>query len=91
MTNLKEADLSGEKSRTYRIQNRDGNLISNIVLLSPKKLFYGPGHSFHRVLVEDEVFLCPVPGVIKDPISLEIIGYCVVSWVPENINNPVQF
>ncbi len=91
MSNLKEYDLSKEKQREYRIQAKDGETICNIVILHPQKLFCGPGHAFHRVFDGEKTYLCPVPGVVKDPVSLEIIGYCVVSWINEDLKNPCNF
>ena len=91
MNNLNERDISGEAQRNYRIQTIDGATICNIVILNPVTLFCGSGHAFHRVFDGETVILCPVPGVVKDPVSLKVIGYCTVSWIPADKSNPCKF
>lgn len=88
---MTEHDLQCESQREYRIQVANGDTICNIVILHPVTLFCGQGHAFHRVWDGEKTYLCPVPGVVKDPVSREIIGYCIVSWVPEDAQKPCQF
>ena len=88
---LKCGDLSDERSRTYDVLDTEGQRISRIVILDPVSVFYGPGHAFHRVFDGESTHLCPVPGVVKDPVSLEIIGYCFVSWIAKDKNKPCQW
>lgn len=91
MSDIKLHDIQKESQREYRIQTMDGRTVCNIVILNPVTLFCGAGHAFHRVWDGRKCYLCPVPGVVKDPVSLEIIGYCTVSWIPKDAENPVQF
>lgn len=85
---LKCGDLSNERLRTYEVRDADGKTISKSTIINPVKLFYGPGHAFHRVFDGTVTRLCPVPGVVKDPVSLKIIGYCFVSWIPRSKKDP---
>lgn len=87
---LKCSDISNEKSRTYKIYSREEGWVHIIHIKEPRKVFYGPGHVFHRVVDGDIVVLAPAPGFIWGKCG-EITGYCEVSWKPKDDNNPVQF
>jgi hypothetical protein len=85
---LKSGDLTNEKSRSYTIHLIDESHFHEIFIDHPVTVFYAPGHAFHRVFDGAKTILCPAPGVIKDPVSLEFIGYCEVSWEPKDKKNP---
>lgn len=77
---LKCSDISDEKSRDYVIHAQ--GLIHVIHIDTPKKVFYGFGHTFHRVWDGHQTILAPAPGLMWH--EGEIIGFCEVSWVPGN-------
>jgi hypothetical protein len=87
---VKAHDISGETSRTYTVYGLEGGTLATIVINSPETLYCGIGHFFHRVFNGVHVMLCPAPGVVRDHEG-DVIGYCVVSWVPENPSEPCQF
>ena len=89
---LKCGDISGERERTYRIYEHETNTIHEIVIDKPVKLFYykNGDHTFHRIFDGVSVHLAPVPGFIRDDCG-KVIGYCEVSWIPNNPEEPVKF
>ena len=88
---LKCGDISDEKLRSYTIYSLAGSIIHKIEFPFPKKVFYGSGHAFHRVLDGvGAVTLAPAPGFIWGECG-DICGYCELSWIPQNIEDPCQW
>ena len=84
-------DISGERSRTYKILAIGGDVISKIYIKNPRKLFrYRSGHAFHRIFDGTTMHLAPVPGFIWGKCG-KITGYCEVTWVPKDSKNPCAF
>lgn len=86
-------DISGEKSRTYRIFTTAGEgIIHEIHIRNPRKLFCykGGGHAFHRIFDGITMYLAPVPGFIWGSCG-KITGYCEVTWEPKDKNDPCKF
>jgi len=82
-------DVSGEKSRQYNIYGCGEGLIHSVHISSPKKVFFGKNHTFHRIFDGKIVQLVPAPGFIFK--NDRIIGFCEVNWEPQDKKNPVQF
>jgi hypothetical protein len=90
MGNLNEYELTGETARTYDIYDRDGEEVNSVTIENPQRLYCGKGHRFHRVLNQSGVMiLCCAPGPII--IDDKIVGYCELSWMPKNSENPCAF
>ena len=91
---MKCCDISGEKSRIYKIlaNGADGGCIHEIFIKNPLKLFYYPGgdHAFHRIFDGITMYLAPAPGFIWGSCG-RITGYCEVTWEPKDKNNPCAF
>ena len=84
-------DISGEKSRTYRILAIDEGVVNEIFIKNPIKLFtYKAGHAFHRIFDGITMYLAPVPGFIWGSCG-KITGYCEVTWEPKDKNDPCKF
>jgi hypothetical protein len=82
-------DVQDEKERSYQIFDAGGNIIHTTTIEKPKKVFFGKGHAFHRVFDGVSVILCETPGpIFKDD---KIVGYCELSWEPENKDDPCQW
>ena len=86
---LKCGDISDEKSRQYEIYGCGYGLIHVIHIDSPKKVFYGLGHTFHRVFDGESTVLAPAPGFMWH--GDKIIGFCEVSWVPGDPEDACQW
>ena len=83
-------DLSDEKSRTYQVFLREIGFFHTITIDNPVSLYdYPSGHSFHRVWDGETLFLAPAPGIIRE--NGVIVGYCDLSWIPKNTDNPCKF
>ena len=88
-TNLICGNISDEAYRTYTIYTCGQGLVHTFRFDDPKKVFYGPGHAFHRVFDGECVTLAPTPGFIRE--DGKIIGFCELSWKPKNTENPCQW
>lgn len=91
---LKCGDISNEKQRCYTIYAGVGggncSLIHDIVIYNPEKVFYGKGHAFHRIFDGKQTILAPAPGFIWGKCG-KIVGYCELSWEPQNLEDPCQW
>lgn len=73
-------DASKEEWREYEWRDpKVGTVVYRIE--RPVKVYFGKGHSFHRVFDGRIVHLVPAPGTMG----------CIVRWEPGDKKNPVQF
>lgn len=86
---LKIGDISGEKSRVYKIYIDGLGLLHEIYIEHPQTVFYGPTHCFHRVFDGVKTFLCPAPGLLY--YHGDIVGFVVIEWESKDRENPCQW
>jgi len=88
-SNLKHGDLTNERCRTYKVVV-DAKVVYEAVFCSPKGVYYGPGHQFHRIMDQHGVVhLVSAPGLIFH--EGKVVGYCEVKWEPANKDNPCRW
>ena len=91
MEAVKSHDIGGEAMRVYHYYLDGGDEPNHQVkIFEPVTLYCGLGHAFHRVWDGIQVVLCHAPGPIRN-IDKEIIGWCKISWIPRDPDNPVKF
>lgn len=82
---MKSYDLTGEAWRAYCIINGN-DIVSRFLITRPAKLFWEPGHNFHRVQASGgEVYCVPAPGISPSG------QMCILEWMPKDKEKPVQF